>query len=323
MPLPDFVEDLGHGVFAIDTGFHRPRFDAAYLVVDQGRAAFIDTGTNFALPRHLQALDALGLAHDAVEFVIPTHVHLDHGGGAGALMRELPAATLVVHPRGQRHMIDPSALYQGALAVYGQAEMDRSYGTLVPVPAERTRTTHDGMDLRLGTRTLRFIDTPGHARHHHCIWDERSRGWFTGDTFGISYREFDTPARGAWISPSSVPTQFEPELLRASVQRLLNFEPACMYLTHYARVDGVPRLAQRLLVLLDATVAIGRHCAGSPDRHRRLCDELRALYSRSLAEHGIQPTPAVLELIAVDVELNAQGVGVWLDREAATTTARA
>jgi glyoxylase-like metal-dependent hydrolase (beta-lactamase superfamily II) len=319
MPLPSFVEDLGHGVFAIDTGFHRPRYDAAFLVIDGGRAAFIDTGTNFALPRHLAALEALGLARDAVDFVIPTHVHLDHAGGAGALMRELPHATLIVHPRGQRHMIEPDALYQGALAVYGQAVMDRDYGTLVPVPAERTRATHDGMDLMLGARRLHFIDTPGHARHHHCIWDQRTRGWFTGDTFGISYREFDVAQRGSWISPSSVPTQFEPEPLRGSVQRLLSFEPACMYLTHYARVDDVPRLAAHFLALLDATVAIGVRCAGATDRHRRLCDELRALYARSLAEHGIEPTPAVLDLVAVDVELNAQGVGVWLDREAKRT----
>ena len=288
-PLPSFVEDLGHGVFAIDTGFQRPRFDAAFLVTDGGRAAFIDTGTNFALPRHLQALEALGIALEAVDFVIPTHVHLDHAGGAGALMRELPAATLIVHPRGQRHMIDPTALYEGALAVYGPEEMERSYGTLVPVPAERTRATHDGMDLMLGARRLHFIDTPGHARHHHCVWDERSRGWFTGDTFGISYREFDTPARGPWISPSSVPTQFEPEPLRASVQRLLDFDPTCMYLTHYARVDGVPRLAARFIELLDATVTIGRRCANAPDRHRLLRDELTALYSRSLREHGIEP----------------------------------
>src|SRR5688572_3258479 len=202
MPLPSFVEDIGDGVFVIDTGFQRERFDAAYLVVEAGRAAFIDTGTNAALPRHLAALDALGLAREAVEFVIPTHVHLDHAGGAGALMRELPRATLVVHPRGRRHMVDPAALYQGALAVYGQAEMERSYGTLVPVPVERTRITHDGMDLLLGTRRLHFIDTPGHARHHHCIWDERTRGWFTGDTFGLSYRELDVPGRGAWIMPT-------------------------------------------------------------------------------------------------------------------------
>jgi glyoxylase-like metal-dependent hydrolase (beta-lactamase superfamily II) len=315
--LTDFVEDLGHNVFAIDTGFHRPQFDAAYLVLsDEGRAAFIDTGTNHAVSRNLAALDALGVPRNAVDFVIPTHVHLDHAGGAGALMRELPAAALVVHPRGQRHMVDPAALYRSAQTVYGAEEMQRSYGTLIPVAAERVRTTHDGMDLMLGSRRLHFIDTPGHARHHHCVWDGRSRGWFTGDTFGLSYREFDVAGRGAWILPTSTPVQFEPAALRASVLRLLSFEPACLYLTHYGRVGDVPRLGRLLLSLLEQMVAIGRRCAQEPQRHERLKQALAALYASSLNAHGLQTTPAVLDLLALDIELNAQGLAVWLDREA-------
>lgn len=317
MTLPDFAEDLGDGVFAIDTGFHRPRFDAAYLVLAGGRAAFIDTGTNFALPRHLATLEALGLPRDAVEFVIPTHAHLDHAGGAGALMRELPAAALVAHPRAAHHLIDPAALYQGALAVYGQAEMDRSYGNLVPVSAGRVRTTHDGMDLMLGgTRRLHFIDTPGHARHHHCVWDEATRGWFTGDTFGLSYREFDTPARGAWILPTSTPVQFDPPRLRASIERMLGFDPACMYLTHFGRVGNVARLGTELLDLLDRSVALCRMLRDAPERHESLKRALAGLYAASLEVHGVAPTRAVMDLLAMDIELNAQGAAIWLDREA-------
>lgn len=314
--LPDWAEDLGHGIYAVDTGFHRPRFDAAYLLVQDGRAAFVDTGTNFALPRLLGLLDRLGLPRGAVEAVIPTHVHLDHAGGAGALMRELPQATLWVHPRGLRHMVDPSALYAGALAVYGQAEMDRSYGRLVPVPAERVRATEDGLRATIAGRALRFVDTPGHARHHHCIWDEATRGWFTGDTFGLSYREFDSP-RGAWILPTSTPVQFEPDALRHSLQRLLAADPACMYLTHFGRVTEVARLGTQLLALLDATVELAQRLAPRPDRHARLKDGLLALYQRSLAAHGCAlPPAAVAALLAMDVELNAQGIEIWLDREA-------
>lgn len=314
MTYPDWAEDLGHGIHAIDTGFQRPRFDAAYLMVQDGRAAFIDTGTNFAVPRLLGLLEALGLPRDAVEHVIPTHVHLDHAGGVGALMQALPTATLWVHPRGARHMIDPSALYQGALAVYGQAEMDRSYGALVPVPAERVRSTSDGAVIELAGRAISVADTPGHARHHHCLWDEASRGWFTGDTFGLSYREFDTAA-GAWIVPTSTPVQFEPEVLRASVERLLARDPACMYLTHYGRVTDVPRLGRLLLSLLDEVVAIGRRLQHAPDRHQALQRELLALYRSSLAAHGWREQGMPLaELLAVDLELNAQGMAVWLDK---------
>lgn len=312
--LPDFCESLGGGVFAIDTGFQRPRFDAAYLVVHNGRGAFIDTGPNPAVPRLLAALEALGLARSAVDWVIPTHVHLDHAGGAGRLMRELPAATLVVHPRGARHMIDPAALYQGSLAVYGEAEMARSYGELIAVDAARVQLSHDGMDLRHGyDRVLHFIDTPGHALHHHCIWDAATRGWFTGDTFGSSYREFDT-ARGAWMIPTTVPTQFDPPALRASVQRLLAFEPECIYLTHYSRIVEVPRAAARLLAMMDAMVAIAERHRATPERHAMLERELSALYAASLAEHGVEQASAKLALLAMDIDLNAQGLGMWLDR---------
>jgi glyoxylase-like metal-dependent hydrolase (beta-lactamase superfamily II) len=315
--LPPWAEDLGRGVFAVDTGFHRDRFDAAYLIVGDGRAAFVDTGTNHGVPRLLALLEALGLAREAVEAVVPTHVHLDHAGGAGALMQALPRATLWVHPQGARHLIDPSRLYAGALSVYGQEEMDRSYGTLVPVPAERVRTTTDDERVTLASRALRFIDTPGHARHHHCVWDEATRGWFTGDTFGLSYREFDTAA-GAWITPTCTPVQFEPERLEASIRRLLDSDPACMYLTHFGRVGDVPRLGALLLAQLDEMVALGRAQAADAGRHDRLRDGLLGIYRRSLAAHGCTlPDANVVELLAMDVELNAQGMACWLDRTAA------
>lgn len=319
--LPPYLQPLSHGVYAIDTGFHRDVFDAAYLVVENGRAAFIDTGTNFAVPRLLGALQALGLGVDAVDWVIPTHVHLDHAGGVGLLMQKLPGAQLLVHPRGARHMVDPSKLWAGAMAVYGEAEMRRSYGELLPVPAERVQESHDGQTVELAGRPLLLIDTPGHARHHHCIWDAASRGWFTGDTFGLSYREFDTD-KGAWIIPTSTPVQFEPELLRASVQRLLAAQPACMYLTHYGRVGAdradVPRLGTLLLGLLDEMVALGRRVQHAPNRHQALKDGQLEIFSASLSAHGCTHTTAeVASLLAIDLELNAQGMAVWLDRPAA------
>jgi glyoxylase-like metal-dependent hydrolase (beta-lactamase superfamily II) len=314
MALP-YVQALPHGIHVIDTGFHRPLFDASFLIVEAGRAAFVDTGTNFAVPRLLAALDDLSLSRDAVDYVIPTHVHLDHAGGAGLLMQALPQATMLVHPRGERHMIDPGALYQGALAVYGAAEMERAYGTLVPVPAARVRATADGLTVQLAGRPLHFIDTPGHARHHHCVWDERSRGWFTGDTFGLSYREFDTAA-GAWILPTSTPVQFEPEALRQSIARLLSREPACMYLTHYGRVGDVQRLAGLLLEQLEAMVALGHSMRQASDRHAALATGLSALYREQLLRHGVPDVNAGIAALALDIELNAQGLGIWLDKPA-------
>ncbi len=310
--LPEHTEDLGFGVYVIDTGFQRPRFDAAYLVVENGRAAFIDTGTNFAVPRLIQALEALDLPRDAVDYVIPTHVHLDHAGGVGTLMRELPNATLICHPRGLRHMVDPSKLWLSATAVYGDEEMRRSYGELVNVPAERAKASSDEMVLDLNGRPLRFIDTPGHAKHHHCIWDERSQGWFTGDTFGLSYREFDQQGR-PWALPTSTPVQFEPEAMKASIQRMLATHPQRMYVTHYGMVQDVARLAALLTDLVDRMVNIARNAQA--ERHARIKRDLLATYADSLRDHGCPlPEAEIARLLATDLELNAQGLEVWLQQ---------
>jgi len=314
----DFVQALPHGVHVIDTGFMRPRFDASYLIVERGRAAFVDTGTNHAVPRLLAALAHVGLAPSAVDWLIATHVHLDHAGGAGLLLQSLPKTRLVVHPRGARHLVDPAALVAGATAVYGADEMARAYGSIVGADAARVTTTHDGMTLDLAGRPLEFIDTPGHARHHHCLWDAASRGWFSGDTFGISYRELDT-AQGAFVLPTTTPVQFEPEALQASIGRLLARRPERMYVTHYGAIGrdaaDVVRLGALLRAQVDAMVAIGRAAPDGGGRHAALKRGLAALYLQRLGEHGCALGEArLLELLAIDIELNAQGLAAWLDR---------
>lgn len=310
------VDTPAFGIHVIDTGFHRPAFDACYLVVENGRGAFIDTGTTHSLPRLLAAVDAAGLQRSDVDWVIVTHVHLDHAGGAGALMQALPGAKLLAHPRGARHMIEPLALLNGARAVYGAQEVTRAYGEVVPVPAARVVESHDGMVVALAGRPLVLIDTPGHARHHHCIWDERSRGFFTGDTFGLSYREFDT-AQGPWLLPTTTPVQFEPEALKQSVQRMLGFHPERLYLTHYGCVEGVPRLGEMMLAQVDEIVALGERLRPlpAPERHAALMAGLAALYTARLQRLGSSvPRDDALALLAMDLELNAQGIGIWLDR---------
>jgi glyoxylase-like metal-dependent hydrolase (beta-lactamase superfamily II) len=230
-------------------------------------------------------------------------------------MRELPQAQLLVHPRGARHMIDPTALWQGATAVYGAQAMASAYGSVVPVPEARVRTTHDGMALDLAGRVLSFADTPGHARHHHCIWDETSGGWFTGDSFGISYRELDT-AQGAWMLPSATPVQFDPPALRTTIERLLARAPQRMYLTHYGCVDEVQRLGGQLLSLLQEMVLLGQAVRRSPARHEALERGQLDLFARSLAAHGCDwDREQIGQFLAIDLKLNAQGMAVWLDRE--------
>jgi len=311
--MTSFYQRLDHGISVVDTGFVRPRFDASFLIIENGRAAFVETGPNSAVPRLLAALEAHGLERDAVDYVIPTHVHLDHAGGAGLLMQELPSAKLLIHPRGARHMIDPSVLMEGVRAVYGAEVAARDYGELVPIPAERVVTTSEAMVIELGGRPLRFADTPGHARHHHCIWDEASRGWFTGDTFGIVYPELHTP-RGPYIVPATAPVQFDQEALHESVVRLLAQRPQFMYLTHYGAVRDAQTLAVQFLAQVDAMADAARSLVNAPGRHDQLKRAFGDIYIAELRRSGsTQPENFLREILAMDIELNAQGLGTWLD----------
>ena len=250
-----------------------------------------------------------------MDWLVLTHVHLDHAGGAGTLMRALPNATLVVHPRGAPHMIDPSKLVAGAAAVYGEAEFARSYGALVPVPHERVVEADDGHVVDLAGRPLLCVDTPGHARHHIALLDAASRSWFSGDIFGLSYREFDT-AQGAFVVPTTSPVQFDPDQMRASVRRMMAADPVAVYLTHYGRVEQVQRLGADLLEQVDAMVALVRGLAGEAAPHARLVEALTALYVERARRRGVPDAGVrVPELLALDIELNAQGLEVWLERE--------
>ncbi|HKV65595.1 MAG TPA: MBL fold metallo-hydrolase [Rhodanobacteraceae bacterium] len=310
---------LNDDIVCIDTAQHRPRMAACYLVGGDGHYAFVESGTSVSVPLLLQTLADLNVPREAVDYVMPTHVHLDHAGGAGALMRELPNARLVVHQRGARHMIDPSVLIAGATAVYGEDAMRATYGEILPVPKSRVIVADVAADrdfeLRLGDRPLRFIDAPGHAKHHYAIWDAASRGWFSGDVFGLSYREFDHAGRNYMI-PTTSPVQFDPVAWDTTLARILASRPAHIYLTHYSRVDAVADLADDLRAGLAAYQRIARENARAEHRHARLYVDLMDFHLGQLRARGNPIAEArARELLDMDVEINAQGLEVWLDRE--------
>ncbi len=301
------------GVIAVDSGYHRPNMAACYLVESETEVAVVETGTNDSVPRLLRALEERDWQPEDVRYVIVTHVHLDHAGGAGSLMAACPNATFLVHPRGARHMIDPSKLEASVRQVYGNEIFDRDYGTLVPIPEERTRVMEHGDSAALDDRVLRFFDTPGHARHHFCIWDEATRGWFTGDTFGLSYRELDTD-RGPFIFPTTTPIQFDPGALKASIEHLMERSPACMYLTHFGRVEDTPRLAGELLERVDELVAIAEYHSDAERRGKVIAAAMLDGLEDAAREHGVTLSSEEFRaVVGNDVQLNTQGLEFWLD----------
>ncbi len=313
MPLPQLA-DYGDGIIAVDTGYCRPGLAAIHLLLENGRVAVVDTGTAHSVDGLMAVLAQQRIDPDHVDYVILTHVHLDHAGGAGELMRRLPQARTVVHPRGVRHLADPSKLLEGVKAVYGADETSRRFGPVVPIPAERIMPAEDRMRLDLGGRELLLLDTPGHARHHLCIHDARSNAFFTGDTFGLSYREFDT-ARGEFIFPTTTPVQFDPDAMHRSIDRLMQMDPGHMFLTHYGRVGNLDRLAGDLHDCIDAFTAIARQASGTgAHRHQLIREGLQHMLLERLAGHGCHlGLERKLELLDMDIELNAQGLGIWLD----------
>lgn len=309
MHTADWSEAVGPGVFAIDTGYVRPRLDACHLIIDQGKAALIDTGVDSSVPRILAAIRERGLSAGDVRWVILTHIHLDHAGGAGALMAALPEATLIVHPRGARHMADPSKLIAGSRAVYGDAAYDELYGEIVPVPAGRIRATTDGEVLSLGGRRLTFLHTPGHAKHHHCIADDVASGVFTGDTFGLSYRELDVDGR-PFIFPTTTPVHFDPDAAHASIERIRACRPEAVFLTHYSRVEGVDALAETLHADLRTFVSLTRAALARPNPKAWLVAAIQEHLLARLSLHGYRGEAAE-SVLKMDIMLNAEGLLFW------------
>jgi len=316
MDIESKLTDYADGITAIDVDYVRPRLAASHLVVDGGRAAFVDTGTSRSVPNLLAALTARGLEPGQVDWVLTTHVHLDHAGGAGELMRHLPQARCVVHPRGARHLVDPAKLVAGSIAVYGEARYHELYGDIVPIPENRILVPDDGERIALGGRTLELIHTPGHALHHYCIVDLDTRRVFPGDNFGISYRDFDVDGR-EFIMPTTTPVHFDPEAMIASIDRLMSYAPVAMYLTHYGEVRDLERLADELKDRVRAFVALARQHAGDEGRTAAMQAGMFRLLCRWLDVHGYGGDLAERHrLLDDDVELNVQGLEVWLDRSA-------
>jgi len=312
----DILTRYDHGIYAIDSGFDRPLRNAVHLLVEAGHAALIDSANNGSVPRVMAVLEHLGIAPEQVDYLIATHVHLDHAGGVGALLGQLPQAKLVVHPRGARHMTEPSRLIASTVEVYGPRAAAEMYGEILPVAGQRLIETHHGMELQLSGRKLTFLDTPGHARHHHSIVDGRSGHIFAGDTFGLSYRECDRDGR-CFIFPSTTPVQFDPPALHRSVDLLASYQPEAIYVTHYSLVTDIPRLTDDLHRLIDAHVDVALSARGAADRQQRLVAGVADLLRGEAERQGwMLAGEAVLSLFKPDVELNAQGLAAWLDATA-------
>ena len=313
MTLPNII-DYDHGISAIDAEYYRPGLAAIHLIVEGSTVALVDTGTYFSVPGVIELLHQRNISLESISYLFLTHIHLDHAGGAGEFMCRFPNAKLVVHPRAVRHMVDPSRLIKSTMAVYGEENFRRMYGEIRPVDASRIIEATDKFSLKMNGRTLLFLDTPGHARHHYCIFDETSRSFFTGDTFGVSYREFDVNGI-EFVFPTTTPVQFDPLAAHHSLDRIMSYDPQYAFLTHYSRIGNLAHHAKVMHELIDAYVTIARNISiQRSDGDIFLVKRLGELLTQRIKAHGCTLSQdKIHDLLSMDVNLNAEGLKCWLE----------
>ncbi len=312
--MKPILHEYGFGITCIDTMYLYPGHAACYLMIQDGHAAFIDTGTGHTVPYLLEILKLKNVNIKDVDYVIPTHVHLDHAGGAGLLMSELPNAKLVIHPRGAPHMINPGKLIAGATTVYGQEKFNQYFGEVMPINEQRVVTAKDNDEIELGNRVLKFLDTPGHARHHFCVYDKTSDGIFSGDTFGLSYREMQKD-NVDFILPTTTPVQFEPEPWYESLDKILAHKPKNIYLTHYGCVTDVLNLAKELRQDIARYTEITKQYLHAEDSEKMIREDIENyLQERLASNYSKEEIEQFTKFLQPDLSLNAAGLNVWLSR---------
>lgn len=281
-----------------------PRFTAAYLRVAGDEAAFVEAHTGHAVPRLMAALADRGLRPEQVRWVVVTHAHLDHAAGASALLARCPKATLLAHPRAARHLVDPSKLVASATSVYGAARFGELYGTIDPIPAARVRALEDGETFPLGDATLRVHHTAGHAKHHFIVDDPAVDSVYTGDTFGLVYPALQRGVRFAIATTS--PTDFDPVEARKSIDKVLSLGRGAACLTHFDEIRDLDEVAAQLRAWIDRSEALMERVARGDEVD--VAAELRRAIAEDAAGRGLALTDADWNLLATDIDLNAQGI---------------
>ena len=304
------VRSIANGVSVIDSGYFSNDFAAIYIIKQNNKVAIIETGTTFSVSNVKKALENDSLSFLDVAYIIPTHVHLDHAGGAGELMKQCLNAKLIVHPRGARHLIDPTKLIAGAMAVYGEKEFKKLYGKVIPIEANRVIEADDSFILDFDGRELKFIDTPGHARHHFCIWDKQTESMFTGDTFGISYRDLDHNDQ-AYIFPITSPVQFDPEELIKSIHKIMKYKPKRVCLTHFAAIRPTQKVVEQLIDGINFVSNLAKKYATEGDAEKVIQDKMMNYFLEGIEKIGYKDLYLCRERLELDVKINTQGLIYW------------
>jgi glyoxylase-like metal-dependent hydrolase (beta-lactamase superfamily II) len=273
---------LDSGPAIVDLEFlGNQRIIATAVLRDDSGVALVDPGPSTTLPNLKTSLAELGIAVADIRLLLLTHIHLDHAGATGTLVKENPRVEVIVHERGAPHMIDPSKLLASAARLYGQ-DMDQLWGEFLPVPAERVRALHGGERIIAGGRELEVAYTPGHASHHVSYFDSSWQMAFVGDTAGIlrpAHGRQAASGAASYVMPPTPPPDIDLVAWRASVERILSWQPEALFLTHFGAFSNPAAHFRELLTRLDEWSRIVQRLLGDPSlddtaRERRFVHEV-------------------------------------------------
>ncbi|MCW7505014.1 MBL fold metallo-hydrolase [Leptospira paudalimensis] len=287
---------------------------SAYLIEEEGHGIVVETNTTHAIPKILSVMDKQKVSPSNLDYIIVTHVHLDHAGGAWALLESCPNAVLLAHPKTAKHLIDPSLLIKSATSVYGKENFHKLYGEIKPIPKERVRVMEDGEFLDWKGHSFEFIYTKGHANHHFCIYDKKLNGVFTGDSFGISYPHLENGK--SFIFPTTTPTDFDAKEAIHSIDLILGTGASVCYLTHFGEIQNLKQCAEDLKIGLHLCQNAILELKQVPKENRLPFMEKQVeMMIQSLANrNSVTLTEKDWSLLRLDVNLNAQGLVYAFER---------
>ncbi|MBR7553677.1 MBL fold metallo-hydrolase [Allobacillus sp. GCM10007491] len=312
------ITDLGDKISMVDLhDLFVPERTGSYIL-HEDQPSIIETSASPSVPYLLNGLEQLEIQPEEIQYIIVTHIHLDHAGGVGVLLEHCPNATVVVHPRGARHIANPTKLIQGARAVYGD-QFDRLFDPIKPVPEDRIITMKDSEQLRLSEdRVLTFYDTPGHAKHHFSIHDSVSNGMFTGDTIGVRYAQIADEHE--FILPSTSPNQFNPDAMIQSMQRIKDLGVSRIFFGHYGVSEDPENVYRQINYFLPIFMDRGRKVEqeyeeqSSSEKAERLYELLIESAASHLVDRKVSDDHPVYQLLEVDLKVCAQGIIDYLEK---------
>lgn len=253
------MSTLAAGLDYVDLRFRgRTQIIATGILHSVSGVALVDPGPASTLPALTAELERSGMSIADVRAILLTHIHLDHAGASGSLIARNPSIEVYVHERGAPHMIDPTKLLASAGRLYGEW-MEKLWGEFLAVPSDRVRVLQGGERIQVAGRELEVAYTPGHAVHHVSYLDRASGVAFAGDVAGIRR------APGTYVLPPTPPPDIDLAAWRQSADRLLEWRPATLFVTHFGPFQDAAAHVRELMDRLDEWVRTGRALLARPD----------------------------------------------------------